>query len=589
MAASASSAAASEVVEEIVTQPFPGIELVERTEIDPANRIRVARISLCTAQVHVAATAPATSFTTPGAWADSVGVQLATNGDFFTSGPQVYGDAVGAGMPWPLAQTGNSQSGQWYYQNHGWIAFGPDWVEFNHSERTKLADAERFGVDLGWQPATVTTEIPSGTLALVSGFPELVIEGQPYTCRSPTASDCFPDRSDMRDRHPRTAMGLTEDRETFILVVVDGRDSPDSLGMYGSELATLMFDLGAWEAFNLDGGGSTAMWLEGAGYVNQPSDGSARAVANHWGVYAGPEGGQAREPGSCFVPGGCFASPLPGAEAEPFRDMPPGSYAHDEAAAMLEAGFVGGCSTDPRMFCPACAATRAEHVTMVVNAAGIDTSMPPATPTFTDVPAEHWAFAHVEAAVAAGLIEPCGAGTFCPDDPIPRATAASVVRRAVDVPDAPDTAPFDDVLPGSPFYDDVQALHGACLLPACEGTAFCPDDPALRGDAAIFIAAAFDLVPAPPCDEGGSTSGGSGDDGDSSDGPGVTSAGGSTSDGTASGGTAVTDVLPGGDRGGEGGCSCRSTSTAPPWLLALLLLVGTRSTTARRARGARRR
>jgi DNA-binding NarL/FixJ family response regulator len=36
-----------------------------------------------------------------------------------------------------------------------------------------------------------------------------VIEGTPITCSSPTASSCFPDRSDMRDRHPRSAIGLT--------------------------------------------------------------------------------------------------------------------------------------------------------------------------------------------------------------------------------------------------------------------------------------------------------------------------------------------------------------------------------------------
>lgn len=83
----------------------------------------------------------------------------------------------------------------------------------------------------------MTEDTPSGTIALVSGFPELVIAGQTYTCSSPRATDCFPDRSDIRERHPRTAMGLSEDRRTFILAVVDGRDSPASVGMYGAELA----------------------------------------------------------------------------------------------------------------------------------------------------------------------------------------------------------------------------------------------------------------------------------------------------------------------------------------------------------------
>jgi MYXO-CTERM domain-containing protein len=379
----------------------------------------------------------------------------------------------------------------------------------------------------------------------------------------------------MRDRHPRTAMGLTEDRGTFILAVVDGRDSPDSLGMYGSELAALMYDLGAWEAFNLDGGGSAAMWLQDTGYLNEPSDGSARAVANHWGVYAGADGGQPREPGSCFVPGGCFATALAGAEDEPFSDMPPGTYGHDEAAALLEAGHISGCSTDPRAFCPSCGVTRAQVATMVVNVAGLDTSTPPAAPTFVDVPVDHWSYAHVEAAVAAGWIEPCAPDMFCPDDPIARDVAASVVRQAAGTSDAaPDAPTFDDVLPGSPYHDDIAALSGACLLPACDGNDFCPEDPALRADAAIFIANAFALVPVEPCADAGT----SGDDGsDASAGADTqapdpdTSAGSSASSSAPSSETDPTYV---GERGGNGdGCSCRAGTPAGLPVLLLLFVV----------------
>ena len=480
-------AKAGDVVREVVSEPFPGVEITEREEANPNNRIRIARISLCQDQLHMAATAPASSFQTPGAWAGGVGVQLAVNGDFYTSGPQVYGDAVGGGMPWPLDQTGNSQPTEWYYQRYGWIAFGPDWVEFNHTEQTKLVDNETFNISLGWRPGEFTEDVPAGTVALVSGFPELVIEGQQYTCGDPTASDCFPDRTDMQARHPRTAMGLTEDRETLLLVVVDGRDSPTSVGMYGAELAELMFALGAWEAFNLNGGGSSAMWLSGPGYINMPSDGSARAVANHWGVYAGPDGGQDTEPGSCFVPGGCFATALASAQGEPFEDMPPDSYAHDEAAAMLAAGIVNGCSSDPPLYCPNCAATRGQTAVMVANAAGLDTSNPPATATFTDVPVGSSTFAHVEAAVAAGFMEGCDVDLFCPGDAITRAAGAAVVRRAADIAPATPVAPsFADVPETHPDYADIEAMQAACILEECAEGSFCPDDAELRAEAAIY-------------------------------------------------------------------------------------------------------
>ena len=570
-------ARAAEVVEEVVSNPYPGIEITERTETDPDNRIRIARISLCADQVHVTATAAPSSFTTPGGWGGDAGVQLAVNGDFYTSGPQVYGDAVGGGMPWPLAQTGNSQPDAWYHENYGWIAFGPDWVEFNHTGRTKTADVDRFGVDLGWRPAEVTAELPGGVQSLVSGFPELVIEGQQYTCVSPTDGDCFPDRSDMRERHPRTAMGLTEDRETFILVVVDGRDAPTSVGMYGSELARLMFELGAWEAFNLDGGGSSAMWLAGSGYINEPSDGSARSVANHWGIFAGDEGGQPLEPGSCFVPGGCFASPLIGAESEPFKDMPPEAYGHDEAAAMLEAGFVSGCSTEPRLFCPSCVASRAQHVAMVVNASELDTSSPPAEPTFDDVPTEHWAYGVVEAAVAAGWIEGCTPTSFCPNDPMPRGLGAAVVRRALALPDAMPGGGFDDVPAGHPYAADVDAMNEACLLDGCGAGTFCPDDPILRSETAVVVARGYGLVEV-ICEPPGDTDTGSVDDtgaGEADDDDDDATSGPAEDDGgtTSASGSTDTNALPPG-AGADGGsvCACRTDGGRPPSLLALVIL-----------------
>jgi hypothetical protein len=198
-----------------------------------------------------------------------------------------------------VRQTGTDSavSGEWYYRRYGWIGFGPGRVEFSHTEWVKER-AATLGVREGWMPGTVTTAVPSGLTQLVSGFPELITEGRRVTCASPTASTCFADRSDMRARNPRTAMGLTRDRRTFLLVAVDGR-STRSAGMYGTELARLMELLGAWQAFNLDGGGSTTFWQRGPGVRNRPSDGAERAVANHWGIFAGAASGQSRAAGIC--------------------------------------------------------------------------------------------------------------------------------------------------------------------------------------------------------------------------------------------------------------------------------------------------
>jgi exopolysaccharide biosynthesis protein len=78
-------------------------------------------------------------------------------------------------------------------------------------------------------------------------------------------------------RHPRTALGWND--EHFFLVVVDGRQEALSVGMTYRELAALMRRLGCTHAMNLDGGGSSTLWLGGR-IMNSPSDGRERPVAN---------------------------------------------------------------------------------------------------------------------------------------------------------------------------------------------------------------------------------------------------------------------------------------------------------------------
>jgi exopolysaccharide biosynthesis protein len=79
-------------------------------------------------------------------------------------------------------------------------------------------------------------------------------------------------------RNPRTAAGLARGGRRLILVVVDGRQMPYSDGMSLREMAGLMLALGARDAINLDGGGSTTLVYadpDSAGRLriaNRPSD-----------------------------------------------------------------------------------------------------------------------------------------------------------------------------------------------------------------------------------------------------------------------------------------------------------------------------
>ncbi len=80
-------------------------------------------------------------------------------------------------------------------------------------------------------------------------------------------------------RHPRTFVGFNKDTTTLYLCTVDGRQA-SSIGMTFGEMANFLLSIGAWDAFNFDGGGSTTMVVRGA-IVNSPSDPAGeRSVAN---------------------------------------------------------------------------------------------------------------------------------------------------------------------------------------------------------------------------------------------------------------------------------------------------------------------
>ena len=74
--------------------------------------------------------------------------------------------------------------------------------------------------------------------------------------------------STIPDIHPRTAAGYRNSGE-LVLLVVDGRQV-DSRGVDLQELAILMRDLGCVEAINIDGGGSSAMVVDGK-LLNRPA------------------------------------------------------------------------------------------------------------------------------------------------------------------------------------------------------------------------------------------------------------------------------------------------------------------------------
>jgi len=116
----------------------------------------------------------------------------------------------------------------------------------------------------------------------------LAVGGGPWLVRNGTSTVDAPRQGFQRgfsdDRHPRTAVGVTADGK-LLLVTVDGRQ-PMAAGMTLDELARLMLQLGATDAINLDGGGSSTLAVRGGLVLNSPSEGKQRPVANAVVVFA---------------------------------------------------------------------------------------------------------------------------------------------------------------------------------------------------------------------------------------------------------------------------------------------------------------
>ncbi|MBL8182090.1 MAG: phosphodiester glycosidase family protein [Blastocatellia bacterium] len=100
---------------------------------------------------------------------------------------------------------------------------------------------------------------------LIAGVPQLIKNSKiDITWEQEKASKSF-----VETRHPRTAVAKLKDGK-FLMITVDGR-SEDSAGIDLYDLAKLLLEFGATDAMNLDGGGSTTMFLDGK-VVNKPSD-----------------------------------------------------------------------------------------------------------------------------------------------------------------------------------------------------------------------------------------------------------------------------------------------------------------------------
>lgn len=119
------------------------------------------------------------------------------------------------------------------------------------------------------ETATSAEELlAAGVFNTLSFGPALVDDGVMLAGIDAVEVDTNLGNHSIQGTQPRTGIGIIADNH-FVFVVVDGRSTGYSRGVTMTEFAQIFLDLGATEAYNLDGGGSATMYFDGE-LVNNP-------------------------------------------------------------------------------------------------------------------------------------------------------------------------------------------------------------------------------------------------------------------------------------------------------------------------------
>jgi hypothetical protein len=128
----------------------------------------------------------------------------------------------------------------------------------------------------------------------------------------------------------------------------------------------------------------------------------------------------------------------------------------------------------------------------------------PVAARFSDVPTTHPFFGHIEFMAQAGITSGCGAGHYCPDAAVTRRAMAAFLERTMRASNwtpPSGTTIFTDVLPGSQFIGEIEAMRTDGITSGCTLTTYCPENAVTRAQMAVFLLRArcgSGYVPNPP-------------------------------------------------------------------------------------------
>ena len=178
-----------------------------------------------------------------------------------------------------------------------------------------------------------------------------------------------------------------------------------------------------------------------------------------------------------------------------FLDVPPSSPFSDFVAKLAGNGVTGGVGGGN--YGVAQSVLRQQMAVFLLKSKhGICYAPPPCAGVFADVPCPS-AFADwIEALAAEGITGGCGAGVYCPQDPVPRDQMAVFLLKAEH--GSSYTPPgcggvFADVPCPGPFTDWIEQLAAENITGGCGGGNYCPANPNTRGQMAVFLVKTFGL------------------------------------------------------------------------------------------------
>ena len=184
---------------------------------------------------------------------------------------------------------------------------------------------------------------------------------------------------------------------------------------------------------------------------------------------------------------------------ESFPDVPTDNLFYAFIETIFHNGVTGGCATPPN-YCPGDAALRKQMAVFVLRAKeGPLYAPPPATGIFNDVPASDPFAPWIEELFDRGVVAGCGTPggpNYCPNDPVLRQQMAVFLLRTLEgaayMP--PDcTNLFDDVPCPGLFANWIEELFNRGIAAGCGGGLFCPTNVNTRGQMAAFLTKTFDL------------------------------------------------------------------------------------------------